>query len=75
VEAAVERTVLLKALITDAPRIPLLDALRRIIAAIVRELRIRRDMRRVTAMDDHRLEDIGMRRSEIEHRVRYGRDE
>ena len=70
-----ERTALLKALITDTPRIPLLDARRRIIAAIAGELRIRRDMRRVAAMDDHRLKDIGMRRREIEYCVRPGRDE
>jgi uncharacterized protein YjiS (DUF1127 family) len=75
VEAAVDRTALLKAFITDPPRIPLLDVRRRIIAAIASELRIRRDMRQLAAMADHRLEDIGMRRHEIEHCVRYGRDE
>jgi uncharacterized protein YjiS (DUF1127 family) len=74
VEAAVERTAFSKALITDTPGIHLLDASRRIIAAITAELCIRRDMRRVGALDDHRLEDIGMRRNEIEHCVRYGRD-
>jgi uncharacterized protein YjiS (DUF1127 family) len=75
VEAAVERTALLKALIPDTPRIPLLDARRRLIAAIADELRIRRDMRQLTAMDDCRLKDIGMRRREIEYCVRYGRDQ
>ena len=78
VEAAVERTLtcaLLKALITDRARIALLDVRRRLIAAIADELRIRRDMRQLAAMDDHRLKDIGMRRREIEYCVRYGRDE
>jgi uncharacterized protein YjiS (DUF1127 family) len=45
-----------------------------LIAAIVNELRIRRDMRQLAAMDDHMLKDIGLRRSEIEYCVRYGRD-
>jgi uncharacterized protein YjiS (DUF1127 family) len=31
-------------------------------------------MRQLAAMDDHMLEDIGLRRSEIEYCVRYGRD-
>ena len=73
-----ERTLtgaLLKALITDRVWIALFDVRRRIIATIADELRIRRDMRQLAAMDDHRLKDIGMRRREIEHCVRYGRDE
>ena len=77
-EAAVERTLtgaLLKALITDRVLIALFDVRRRLIATIADELRIRRDMRQLAAMDDHRLKDIGMRRHEIEHCVRYGRDE
>jgi uncharacterized protein YjiS (DUF1127 family) len=45
-----------------------------LISAIANELRIRRDMRRLAAMDDHTLEDIGLRRGEIEYCVRYGRD-
>jgi uncharacterized protein YjiS (DUF1127 family) len=76
VEAAMERTLtypFLKTLITDRTRIALLDLRRRLIAAIADELRIRRDMRQLAAMDDHRLKDIGMRRSQIEHCVRYGR--
>jgi uncharacterized protein YjiS (DUF1127 family) len=78
VEAAMERTLtypFLKTLITDRTRIALLDLRRRLIAAIADELRIRRDMRQLAAMDDHRLKDIGMRRSQIEHCVRYGRHE
>jgi uncharacterized protein YjiS (DUF1127 family) len=46
-----------------------------LIAAIANELRIRRDMRQLAAMDDHMLKDIGLRRGEIEYCVRYGRDE
>ena len=45
-----------------------------LIAVIADELRIRRDMRQLAAMDDHMLKDIGLRRSEIEYCVRYGRD-
>ena len=77
-EAAVERTLtgaLLKALITDRVLVALFDVRRRIIATIADELRIRRDMRQLAVMDDHRLKDIGMRRREIEYCVRYGRGE
>ena len=42
--------------------------------AIAQELRIRRDMRHLMAMDDHMLKDIGLRRAEIGSTVRYGRD-
>jgi len=45
-----------------------------VIAAIANELRIRRDMRQLAAMDDHMLKDIGLCRCEIESCVRYGRD-
>jgi uncharacterized protein YjiS (DUF1127 family) len=42
--------------------------------AIAQELRIRRDMRHLMAMDDHMLKDIGLRRAEVGGAVRYGRD-
>jgi uncharacterized protein YjiS (DUF1127 family) len=46
----------------------------RLADAIAVELRIRRDMRHLTAMSDHMLKDIGLRRADIPHAVRYGRD-
>jgi uncharacterized protein YjiS (DUF1127 family) len=42
--------------------------------AIARELRIRRDMRHLMAMDDRMLKDIGLTRADIGDAVRYGRD-
>jgi uncharacterized protein YjiS (DUF1127 family) len=45
-----------------------------LIAAIADELRIRRDIRRLAAMDDRLLKDFGLGRCEIEYRVRYGSD-
>jgi uncharacterized protein YjiS (DUF1127 family) len=44
-----------------------------LIAAIAHELRTRRGMRQLAAMEDHMLKDIGLRRGEIEYSVRYGR--
>jgi uncharacterized protein YjiS (DUF1127 family) len=46
----------------------------RIAAAISHELRIRRDMRQLMAMDEHMLRDIGFTRAEIGGCVRYGRN-
>ena len=46
----------------------------RITVAIAEELRIRRDMRQLMAMDDHMLRDIGLTRADISSAVRYGRD-
>jgi uncharacterized protein YjiS (DUF1127 family) len=45
-----------------------------IAAAIADELRIRRDMRQLRAMDDGMLNDIGLTRADIGNAVRYGRD-
>lgn len=42
-------------------------------AVIVRELRLRRDMRRLAEYDDAMLSDIGIARSDIEGAVRCGR--
>jgi len=40
--------------------------------ALYREHRTRRDLRRVHALDDHSLRDIGLTRSDIEDAVRTG---
>jgi uncharacterized protein YjiS (DUF1127 family) len=45
-----------------------------IAAAIADELRIRRDMRQLRAMDDSMLNDIGLTRADIGTAVRYGLD-
>jgi uncharacterized protein YjiS (DUF1127 family) len=46
----------------------------RLAATIAEELRIRRDMRELRAMDDCMLKDIGLTRADIDSAVRYGRD-
>ena len=44
-----------------------------LVAAIAHELRIRRDMRQLAAMDDHMLKDIGLcRRDRVLRAVRQG---
>jgi uncharacterized protein YjiS (DUF1127 family) len=45
-----------------------------IAAAIADEMRIRRDMRQLRAMDDGMLNDIGLTRADVGPAVRYGRD-
>ena len=45
-----------------------------IAGAIAVELRIRRDMRHLRAMDDAMLEDIGLTRADIGRAVRDGRN-
>jgi uncharacterized protein YjiS (DUF1127 family) len=46
----------------------------RITAALADELRIRRDMRQLSAMDDYMLQDIGLTRADVGSALRYGRD-
>jgi uncharacterized protein YjiS (DUF1127 family) len=46
----------------------------RIAAAVGDELRIRRDLRQLRAMDDHMLKDVGLTRADIGTAVRYGGD-
>jgi uncharacterized protein YjiS (DUF1127 family) len=48
--------------------------LTRIGAAIAAELRVRRDMKQLMAMDEDMLADIGLTRADIRHAVRYGRN-
>ena len=48
--------------------------LRRIIEAIRRELRYRRDFRHLESMTEYELHDIGLSRSQIGHAVRRGRE-
>jgi uncharacterized protein YjiS (DUF1127 family) len=43
-------------------------------AAAMRELRLRREMRRLAEYDDHMLRDIGIARTDIEGVIRCGRD-
>ena len=63
-----------QATILDACLTAVARSLAWLIAAIAQELRIRRDMRQLAAMEDYMLKDIGLSRGEIEYRVRYGRD-
>jgi uncharacterized protein YjiS (DUF1127 family) len=42
--------------------------------AMADELRIRRDMRQLMAMDENMLKDIGLTRADIGSALRYGRD-
>ena len=47
----------------------------RLVRAMAREHRIRRDMRELMTMSDHLLKDIGLTRSQIGYAVRFGRVE
>jgi uncharacterized protein YjiS (DUF1127 family) len=44
-----------------------------LIARLAHLARVRRDMRRLSDLDDHMLRDIGVSRSGIEPAVRFGR--
>ena len=46
----------------------------RIATAIADELRIRRDMRQLRAMEESMLKDIGLTRADIGTAVRHGRE-
>ena len=43
------------------------------IAAIARELEIRRSMANLASCDDHKRRDIGLTRGDVEPMVRFGR--
>lgn len=47
--------------------------LSRIMSAIAREIRIRRDMRLLGSLDDVALHDLGLVRTGVEEAVRHGR--
>lgn len=47
--------------------------LRNLFSAVMREIRIRRAMREVSALDDAMLQDIGVGPGNIEDAVRHGR--
>jgi uncharacterized protein YjiS (DUF1127 family) len=51
-----------------------LGLVRHLSAWIVREVRVRRDMRRLAEFDDVMLRDIGIARADIEGAVRRGHD-
>jgi uncharacterized protein YjiS (DUF1127 family) len=54
-------------------RAALLKSIKRGIARIGEEIRLRRDTDALLALDDRLLADIGVRRSELEYAVRHGR--
>ena len=45
----------------------------RLLAAIAREVRLRRDLRVLASLDDAGLHDIGLSRGALEYAVRHGR--
>ncbi|HZH51336.1 MAG TPA: DUF1127 domain-containing protein [Microvirga sp.] len=47
--------------------------LARLAAALAREIRVRRDMRLLSSLDDAALHDIGLARGGMEDAVRHGR--
>jgi uncharacterized protein YjiS (DUF1127 family) len=49
-------------------------ALQRFTATLATERRVRRAIRELKALDDHRLRDLGLTRRTLERVVRFGRD-
>ncbi|MCG7393354.1 DUF1127 domain-containing protein [Microvirga sp. ACRRW] len=49
------------------------SAFRNLVSAVMREIRLRRAMREVAALDDAALHDIGLGSGGIEDAVRHGR--
>jgi uncharacterized protein YjiS (DUF1127 family) len=45
-----------------------------VVRAVRREWRIRRDLRRISELDEHMLHDIGVSPGALEDAVRHGRD-
>ena len=50
-----------------------LELISRGASSLAREIRIRRDLRRLSGLDDAMLHDIGVARGELEGAVRFGR--
>lgn len=48
--------------------------IRSLVSSMLKEIRLRRALRDVNALDDAALTDMGISRSGIEDAVRYGRD-
>lgn len=58
---------------TESIRAACSGFLARLLEAVAREIRIRRDMRLLASLDDAALHDIGLARSGVEDAVRHGR--
>lgn len=50
-----------------------MNAVKQMIATLTRELRARRDVRRLKRLDDRMLRDIGLHRCDLEVAARFGR--
>ena len=51
----------------------ILESIARGVAGLAREIRMRRDLRRLSGLDDAMLRDIGVARGGLENAVRFGR--
>ena len=58
---------------TGHVRLSVLDLVRRLAAAIGREVHLRHDLAILQSLDDAMLNDIGLSRGEIDGAVRHGR--